>query len=480
MRPSPDLHLPQATRAAGNLPAFLAASAVAIPVLLAVSAGNIADPIVRYDDYPALLAQPEGFWQKTLTEGRWLNYLWHLRGLITPAWLNFILFQVLWGLTAAAIATSATPPGNRKWFAAVQALTLLPAPPVFLMAPWSSTLIPGFAVLALFAGLALVLSQRALRLLLPVFTLLAFTAYTTFPLILLAVCLISTQKRSLPDLAKLLTLFGASFAGAVLAVYALNWQVHGVFGIPLDPARSPDPAQDLAEMWSHLPLLQETLSVLLGKLSFQSTPVLLFHLCLLIAATAVLLRRQPLEALYLWTALWAGMALMTLQVLKLGVTIPVRAFHFTWIIYAVLIVRAAQELSRSPVLPGRLARNAVLLVALSYLVQTAVQFTRFRDWQHDTRQMASAIVAQPGPGPVYATGSILDHPSARKAGLHRASSLASRLELLTGRRVILCETAAEACAHLPPELRSPAAEPQPQARLEGLQDSSVLVFPPQQ
>lgn len=479
MRRFPVTDLPQDRRAAGSsISTFLTASAVAVPVLLAVSAGNLADPIVRYDDYPALLAQPEGFWQKTLTEGRWLNYLWHLRGVVTPAWLNFVLFQILWGVTAAAIATAATPPGNRRWFTIVLALTLLPAPPVFLMAPWSSTLIPGFAVLALFACLALVLSQAALRWLLPPFTLLAFTAYTTFPLILFAICLISTRQRSLRDLTGLVILFGASFAAAVLAVYTLNWQAHGVFGIPLDPARSPDPARDLAGLWPHLPLLQETLSVLLGKLSFQSTPVLLFHLCLMSTATAVLLRRQPLEALYLWTALAAGMALMALQVLKLGVTIPVRAFHFTWILYAVLIVRAAQELSRGPGLPGRLARNAVLLVALSYLVQTAVQFTRFRDWQHETRAMAAAIAAQPGP--VYATGSILDHPAARKAGLHRASSLASRLELLTGRQVSLCGTAPETCAHLPPDLRSPAPEPQPQARLERFNGASVLVFPPRQ
>ncbi|UWQ31110.1 hypothetical protein K3555_10770 [Leisingera sp. M527] len=477
MTHSPHLHLPHIQELdTGRLRAFRISAGVALPLILAVSAGNLLDPIVRFDDYPALLARPDGFWPKTLHEGRWLNYLWHLRGLVTPPWLNFALFQVLWALTAAAIAATATRDNNRTWFTIALTLTLLPAPPVFLMAGWSSTVIPGFALLALYGFLALTLRQATLRLLLPLFTLLAFTAYTTFPLILFAICLIRTQQRSIRDLAGLVVLFGLSFAGAVLAVYALNWQVHGVFGIPLAPARSPDPALDLAGFWSHLPQLRATVSVLLDKLSFQSAPVLLFHAGMLTAATAVLLRRQPMETLYIWVALWAGMALMTLQVLKLGVTIPARAFHFTWIIYAVMIVRAAQELSRKPGLPGRLARNAVLLVAASYLVQTAVQFTRFRDWQVETRAMAAAIAVSPKP--VFVTGDILNYPSAAKAGLHMSSSLANRLELLTGRAVILCQAAPQTCADLPESLRRPAAERTPKARLEDIPDAMVLVFPP--
>lgn len=462
--------------------AFLSALTIAAPLLLVLSAGNLLDPIVRYDDYPALLAKPEGFWAKTLTEGRWLNYLWHLRGLVTPAGVNFAIYQLLWAVTAAAIAAAAAGAGDRRWFTVVLALTLLPAPPVFLMAPWASTVIPGLAVLALFACLALLLPQARLRQLLPLFTLLAFTAYTTFPIILFAICAISARQRSLRDLAGLILLFAASLAASLLLVYALNWQVHGIFGIALDPRRSANPAQDLGAMLAHLPLLRETFAVFLLKLSFQSLPVLVFHLGLLLLSTAVLARRKPLETLYLWAALAAGLVLMALQVLKLGITIPARAFHFSWIIYAVLILRAAQELSVNAGFAGRLARNAVLLVAASYLAQTAVQFTQFRPWQAETREMARSLNALPGQ--ILITGDVRSHPSARRAGLHEASSLASRLQMLTGREVILCEDhplqqrRAAVCDTLPARLYSPQPDPSPNWRIEQHEGRQVILFPP--
>lgn len=450
--------------------------AIAALVILTVSAGNLADPIIYYDDYPALLAEPEGFWIKTLTEGRWLNYLWHLRGAVTPAWLNFTLYQLLWAAIAAAIACGATTDNERPWFTVVLALALLPTPSVFLMAPWSNTVIPGFAVLALFGWLALYLPQHRLRLLLPPFTLMAFAAYTTFPIILFVICLISTRQRSLRDLAGLTLLFGASFAVSVLVIYALNWQVHGIFGIELDPRRSPDPAHDLAGLISHLPMLRETFAVLFAKLSFQSGAVQVFHAALLLLATGVLLRHNRLEALYLWCALLTGLALMVIQVLKLGMTIPARAFHFTWVLYAIMIVRAAQELSHNDSLIGRLARNAVLLVAASYLVQTAVQFTLFRPWQQDTRAMVQAIATRPGP--LHITGDVLNYPSAKQAGLHDASSLVSRIKLLSARDAQLCTIDNPTCAQLPNPLRAPKPQRNPQWFVTSHNGITVLVFPP--
>ncbi len=463
---------------------FVIAFAVAGPLLLAVSAGNLLDPIVRYDDYPALLAQPDGFWDKTLTEGRWLNYLWHLRGLATPAGVNFALYQLLWATTAAALAAAAVGAYERRWFTVVLALVLLPTPPVFLMAPWASTVIPGLAVLALYAWLALRLSQKHMRLFLPPFTLLAFTAYTTFPIIILTICAVATRKRSLRDLTSLLLLFAASLAASLVLVYTLNWLVHGIFGIQLDPRRSADPAQGLAEMAAHLPLLRETFAVFLQKMTFQSELVLAFHIGLLAVSTAVVAYRKPLEAIYLWTVMALGLALMALQVLKLGFTIPARAFHFAWILYAVLIVRSAQELSQSSNLAGRLARNAVLLVAASYLVQTAVQFTQFRPWQSETRIIARHI--QDLPGLVLISGDVRNFPSARKAGVHEASSLASRLNLLTQRDVILCEDhpfrqpPPSVCDTLPAHLRKPKPEAEPNWRIEPFAGGHVILFPPAQ
>jgi len=448
--------------------------------IFAISAGNLLDPVLRYDDFPALLAQPEGFWAKTLSEGRWLNYFWHMRGIVTPAWLNFAIYQAIWALFAAAFAMVVIPGHGRIWFACVLALTILVAPPALLMAPWFNTLFPGTALLATYAVLATRLSQFALRALLPVFTLLTFMAYTTFPVVLLLICLVRTEHRSLKDLAGLVLLFGVSFCMAVLAVYVLNWQMHGVFGVVLDASRQPTPAVDVPGLIKNFELLTASMEFFLHKMSFNSQTLTACHLGMLTVATLVLIRRAPLEALYLHFGLWIGMALIAVQVLKLGVTIPTRALHFAWIAYAVLIVRAAEELTRNLGFSGRLACGAVLLIIISYLLVISNQFTLFRKWQTETRALAQDLTVVSGP--IYVVGDVRNHPSAVRAGIQQPSALAGRLRQLTGHNVIICETSPDACSSLLAEWLPPVATATATAQMQvqQLNGASVIVVPPRQ
>ncbi len=450
--------------------------ALTLVAIILVSAGNLLDPFLGYDDFPALFAEPDGFWFKTLTEGRWLNYFWHLRVIVTPAWLNFVIYQATWALFAAAFAVVVIPGRERIWFACVLALTILVAPPALVMSPWFNTLFPGTALLATYAVLATRLSQFALRAILPVFTLLSFTAYTTFPIILLLICLVRTEHRSLMDLARLVLMFGASFVASLLAVYALNWQVHGVFGVVLDPSRGPTPATDLSTLMDNFQLLIDTLVAFLEKTSFNSRATMGFHLGMFCAATVVLFRRASFETLYLYVGFGTGMALVAVQVLKMGVPVPTRAFHFAWITYAVLIVRAAQELSHDTGIAGRLARNLVLLVTASYLLQTTLQFTNSRNWQAETRVIALQLAAVPGV--VYAVGDIVNHPSALKAGVQQPIALSERIRQLIDRGVIICETSPDACSPLPAEWLTPVASATPKMRLEQWNGASVIVIPP--
>ena len=202
--------------------------------VMMMSGLNVADPMIRHDDYPALFADAPAFWNKTLHEGRWLNYVWHLRDAVTPAWLNFAVYQTSWALFVAALAVVFTGPKGANWFTVVLALLMMVSPSAMLISMWFNTLIPGLAIVALFAGLACRVSSRTLRLLLPGFVIVSFMAYTTYPLLLFAVCIAKTENRSLRDLVGLMLLFCASFALAVLTVYAINWQVHGVFGVPVE------------------------------------------------------------------------------------------------------------------------------------------------------------------------------------------------------------------------------------------------------
>ena len=424
--------------------------AITLMAIFAISLPNLIDPFIRHDDYPALFAEAHWFWGKTLHEGRWVNYFWHLRGLVTPSWLNFALYQALWAVLAATLAVAAMGRDGRPWFVTVLALFILVSPPAIFISLWFNTLIPGLAIVTLYAVLGCRIPQKTHRVLLPFFVIISFWAYTTYPLILLAVCLMRTEKRSMRDLIGLCALFVLSFAAAVLLTYTVNWQVHGVFGVPLDDWREATPAADLAGMVANLPILGETFKTLVVRSSYNFVPAAYFHVIMLAGATLVMIRMAPREVLYLHAGLWMGIALVVLQVLKLGVVVPPRTFIFAWMFYAVIVVRAAALLSSPPDLwgglGGRMARNLALLIVLSYLLQTFNQYTIYRPWQAETLAMAQVVGASDGPVLVY--GDVMTLSSAKAAYVQSDMALTFRMQQTTGRKVILCHSAPDECAEV--------------------------------
>ena len=140
------------------------------------------------------------------------------------------------------------------------------------------------------------------------------------------------------------------------------------------------------------------------------------------------------------------MALIVLQVLKLGVLAPPRTFIFAWVFYAVIVVRAAVALSESAGLPGRIARNLTLLTVICYLLLTFHQYTIFRPWQAETRAMAKWMETADAPVLVY--GDVMTLSSGEAANIHADLALTFRIRQLTGREIILCETAADKCLEM--------------------------------
>ncbi len=420
---------------------------VTLVAVFVMSALNLADPMIRHDDFPALFADAPAFWNKTLHEGRWLNYIWHLRSVVTPSWLNFAVYQGLWAVFVASLAVVASGPKGVTWFTLVLALIMMVSPSAMLISLWFNTLIPGLAVVALFAFLGCRLSSYHLRLLLPIFVIVSFMAYTTYPLLLLAVCISKTKDRSLGDLTGLMALFCISFVAAVLTVYAINWQVHGVFGVPVAEWREPTAANGLAGMIENLPKLGKTFKIIFHRNGFGFAPLIGFIPVLLVAALLVLLKHAPLEALYLLAGLAVGIALVVVQVLKLGVVVPPRAFIFAWVFAALAIVRAVQLLSAKEGLYGRLGRNAVLLIIGVYFIEIFLFYGQFRGWQADTNKLAQEMAVLDGNAYVY--GDPTEIASADAAGIQSREALAFRLEYLTGRTLISCRVMTDPCPPQP-------------------------------
>lgn len=427
---------------------FLVVFVVALLGALLISLPNLLDPMIRHDDYPAFLARPSGYWDKTLHEGRWLNYLWHFRGVITPAWLNFALYQGLWAGVAASLAVAAMGQliGRNLWAAGLLALLILMAPPATMISLWFNTLLPGLAFVALYCYLACRLSPFLHRALLLPFTVVTFMSYTTYPLILLAACILRSERRSLRDLSGLAALFVFCFACAMLLTYAINWQVFGIFGVPLAGWREATPAHDLAGLAANLPMLKLTLLSLWVAVGYDTALPMMLVPVSLVLASLILIRKAPMEALYLHAGLWCGIALMAAQVLKLGVQVPPRSFAFAWIFYAAILARAAVWQAQGLDLRARIGRWMPVLLVLVYLPISFQQYLPFHAWLAESRAFADKVAASDAPVIVY--GDVLDLTTAKQAQLHDQLALPLRIEALTGRSPVLCSRNPEVCNFL--------------------------------
>ena len=414
-----------------------------LAAIFGMSLPNLVDPMIRYDDYPALFAEGDLFWEKTLNEGRWVNYIWHLREIVTPAWLNFAIYQTFWALFAASLATVVVRKKGLTFFKGTLALLILVSPSALLISLWFNTLLPGLGLVAIFGLLACRVSSRTLNLLLPIFVVATFMAYTTYPLLLLAIILFRQQTRSFPKLIGLLALFTISFILAILVTYTINWSVHGIFGVPLAEWREATPAHNLSQLRDNLPKLLETFNAFMTKSSFGFYPAQIFHIALMVGASLVLLRHEPLEALYIYAGLITGITLIVLQVLKLGVAIPARTLIFVWVFYAIAVVRAAEILSTKHAFAGRMACNAALLIVGSFLLQSYIQMNQYRDWQFETRQISQQI--QGFEGTISVEGQPMLLASAVRGGIQSDVAFQFRMQQLVGRDVVLCAATDTLC-----------------------------------
>lgn len=438
--------------------------AVTYAVLMVVSGPQVLDPMVRHDDFPALLADPSGFYIKTLHEGRWLNYVWHLRDWVAPAWVNFALYQFFWATFAAAAAVNACGRTAPLGYTIALALLIGVAPPALLISLWFNTLIPGIAAVALFAVLSTALSPRVMRWLLLVFVPVTLMAYTTYPLLLFAVCLTSHALRhTWRELFWTSAVFVASFALGILVIYTLNYWEHGVFGIPMAEWRNPTPAVDWASALANVREFGVFLETSALTLSFHFVPLMIAHGVLAVAALVILGRRTPLMPLYLLAVVAAGLALIALQIVLSGVTVAVRATGFIWMVYVVAIVRAAIILAEQGPLTARIARNVVFFILASYVLQMGKQYFNYLEWQQSTRGLAQEIGA--GSAPVFVSGDFMALPGAASAGIQQPRGLRLRLTYLTGRAVVLCNEEPAACAGRPvfPGSTEPAVRHGPDA-----------------
>ena len=427
--------------------------AAAFATLLCVSGyDQIVDPFIRHDDYPAFLLRPELYYHKTLTEGRWVNYWWQLRPFSSAAYLNQLIYLLGWAVFCGCTAVHVFGTGF-KFYAILLAILLATSPQATEMSLWFNTLIPGVWIIAFYSILALMLPPLWGAVLLLVFVPLSLMAYSTYPLLLLGICMIRhDQPKTNNSLLLILAVFVVSFVLGLTTTFALNYLNHGVFGLEMADWRHPNPAKDFASLFGNLPKAFQFITGTLESTGFGNGLIAIVHILTLIASAIVLFAKSFREALFILVAMCMGFGLLVAHVLLEGTVVPFRATMFYWALFAVFAAKAACALHLSAPLIASFGRIALLCLAMISIILANNFISRQSTWQSETRRIAAQIPYDASK--VFIYGSRWSLPGALEAQIFDDKGLRFRLLHLTGVDTRICHEEPDICS----EVVSPFAQ----------------------
>lgn len=418
--------------------------AAAYATLLLVSGpAQITDPFIHYDDYPVFLSQPEGYYSKTLEEGRWVNFLWASRGMVTPAWLNYQFYLAGWAVFAGA-ASLAVLRGAPLYYCCLLAAALCLAPQTVLISGWFNTTTPGVLLLALFALITLNRSADTANWLLLLFVPLIIQAYSSFPFVLLALCLLrNDQPHTFFNFLKTITIFAGALLLGMLIIYTLNWTIHGVFGLPLADWRSPTPASNLTELIANVPHAVDGFVWTLAVTGFGKPALAAIFLAAFAVSLVFIAQRAPLEAAYFFVAATAGLAFLSLHSLLQGIQYPARSTYFLWFALCSALARASwyhsQTTRKRPQAPSVLF--AAFVVASFLPAFNHIQ--NLSGWQSKTKSIAQAIPTDADQILIHGTHLALDDTGA--VGTLMSRDVQFRINRLTGKPTLMCSDELDGC-----------------------------------
>lgn len=427
--------------------AFPIALLAALGAMLFVSFPQLADPLIRFDDYPGFFGEPEVYYEKTLTEGRWLNYWWMLLETGWSSTATYALYQLAWAIFAAAAAANALGRDARGIDLAVLAVLIALSPQAFLISGWFNTLFAGMWLVAAFAVASLFLSASGARWLYLVVAPVSMMSYSTYPLLLFSLLLTRYDiRRSFGGLAMLVGLLAVAIGLGMLLMYAVNWYAHGVFGIVLAEWRGPSPATDMASLIENLGKVPKFVDRLYFSIGYGHFALSVLNVTMLFTALGVLASRRPAEAAYILAGICASIGLVLVHSLKSGVEIPVRSLIVLWIYLAVAVVRAVQVYVQPGQARAIMAAFVLLAAFFGGQLQKHVRFSNA--WQQETRELAARIPE--GTETLVFYGNVLAMDGAASAALFHHYALSLRMRQLTGLSVVNCGDPALTCDYEPP------------------------------
>ncbi|MEO1603368.1 MAG: hypothetical protein AAFU49_23500, partial [Pseudomonadota bacterium] len=336
------------TGTAGLILRLAGVSAVVGALFFLVIPVQINDPFSRADDYPVLLRLPEHYYSKTLSEGRWLNWLWALRPWPVEPQTLLALYLSGWVLFCSAVAVALFRDSKWPVLPALTASALAFMPQGAIISLWFGTLVPLNAILAVFGLIVLFGSPRWVERGLAVGVPLAFMTHSTAPLLMLIVA--ATAGRPRPaggSPLRLVLIFGVALGAGMLAAWTLNYVYHGHFGLQIANWRKPNEIEALSDIATNARLAVEQLILGLDAMTLGITGLQLLTL-FYVGLSLLWLEPSGRMALRgLLFSVFASCALAFLHMLQSGIEWPLRSMGFLWLACVLpLAISAAATIRR--------------------------------------------------------------------------------------------------------------------------------------
>jgi hypothetical protein len=223
--------------------------------------------------------------------------------------------------------------------------------------------------------------------------------------------------------------------------YGLNWIYHDVFGIIPAEWRQ---TQSQNTVLGNVTLIRNFMINIVSTYGLGNEFFGFFVFTLAACSFYCVFLRDRLEALFAFTPVFMGIALLFYYAIINGVTIPTRATIFVWLCSAYVLVRTGMIIGARSRVFEMLGFLVVGIIAVLLVFRADWNSKKdFLRWQAATMELASFVPPQTQKILVY--GPIDEIDGAAQAGIMSEQGLSSRLQYLTGIPVYICNFASTPC-----------------------------------
>ncbi|EFN00176.1 hypothetical protein ACQP31_07425 [Actinobacillus pleuropneumoniae] len=301
------------------------------------STGQFTDTYIRHDDWEFMTHLLPNMnhhgtpWDKTLWEGRWINFLWSYQAKELSINANYIIFILGYSLFSWVYSSFLVKEyvyiKNDIFIKVIISLMIFFCPTYADLSLWPATLSP--SVWIAFVGVLYCIYKEYWLGKVILFITLVMSYAPLAPACLLLI--VSCQNQSFLNVFRTIILYISSYLLGVLIIYTLNYKFHGVFGVQIQDWRNPNP---LVSFQTFIDNFHKSLGIW-ESIFYRNRYLLSF--CVLATSFNIYLNRKNRNIINVWVGVLCVFIFEFLISLYSGVDLPDRAIIWLWMFFVIIV-----------------------------------------------------------------------------------------------------------------------------------------------